>query len=130
MALAFGCACVVWNDCLRDRKQAHAAGRPYVTAVAAGWWGGQHHPRPGSQLDGPRRRPSVAFRLWRSRRVRGGAGPDGGVRGWPWPGSPQSGPHRFSGRVPRPRPWAPAAGTRGRGCSGTRTRYGTREPPG
>ncbi|WP_399207360.1 helix-turn-helix domain-containing protein [Streptomyces sp. SLBN-134] len=37
LAQAFGCARVVWNDCLRDRKQAHAAGRPYVTAVAAGW---------------------------------------------------------------------------------------------
>lgn len=23
---AFGCARVVWNDCLRDRKEAHAAG--------------------------------------------------------------------------------------------------------
>ncbi|MFK4154180.1 helix-turn-helix domain-containing protein [Streptomyces fungicidicus] len=37
LAQAFGCARVVWNDCLRDRKQAHAAGLPYVTAVAAGW---------------------------------------------------------------------------------------------
>lgn len=31
LARAFGCARVVWNDCLRDRKEAHAAGLPYVT---------------------------------------------------------------------------------------------------
>jgi len=30
---AFGCARVVWNDCLRDRKEAHAAGLPYVTSA-------------------------------------------------------------------------------------------------
>ncbi|MEU5568319.1 RNA-guided endonuclease InsQ/TnpB family protein [Streptomyces coeruleorubidus] len=30
LAGAFGCARVVWNDCLRDRKEAHAAGLPYV----------------------------------------------------------------------------------------------------
>ncbi|MEV5121994.1 RNA-guided endonuclease TnpB family protein [Streptomyces decoyicus] len=30
LASAFGCARVVWNDCLRDRKEAHAAGLPYV----------------------------------------------------------------------------------------------------
>ncbi|MBB4979320.1 RNA-guided endonuclease InsQ/TnpB family protein [Streptomyces nymphaeiformis] len=29
LARAFGCARVVWNDCLRDRKEAHAAGLPY-----------------------------------------------------------------------------------------------------
>ena len=28
LARAFGCARVVWNDCLRDRKEAHAAGLP------------------------------------------------------------------------------------------------------
>ncbi|MGW7426100.1 RNA-guided endonuclease InsQ/TnpB family protein [Streptomyces sp. NPDC054813] len=33
MASAFGCARVVWNDCLRDRKEAHAAGLPYVTSA-------------------------------------------------------------------------------------------------
>ncbi|MFE7118245.1 RNA-guided endonuclease InsQ/TnpB family protein [Streptomyces sp. NPDC057654] len=33
LASAFGCARVVWNDCLRDRKEAHAAGRPYVTSA-------------------------------------------------------------------------------------------------
>ncbi|MFJ3213251.1 RNA-guided endonuclease InsQ/TnpB family protein [Streptomyces flaveolus] len=33
LARAFGCARVVWNDCLRDRKQAHAAGLPYVTSA-------------------------------------------------------------------------------------------------
>ncbi|MFD6326771.1 RNA-guided endonuclease InsQ/TnpB family protein [Streptomyces sp. NPDC058442] len=33
LAGAFGCARVVWNDCLRDRKQAHAAGLPYVTSA-------------------------------------------------------------------------------------------------
>ncbi|WGD43051.1 RNA-guided endonuclease InsQ/TnpB family protein [Streptomyces cathayae] len=33
LASAFGCARVVWNDCLRDRKQAHAAGLPYVTSA-------------------------------------------------------------------------------------------------
>ncbi|MER5973421.1 RNA-guided endonuclease TnpB family protein [Streptomyces sp. NPDC002055] len=32
LAQAFGCARVVWNDCLRDRKEAHAAGLPYVTS--------------------------------------------------------------------------------------------------
>uniref|UniRef100_UPI003D710C07 RNA-guided endonuclease InsQ/TnpB family protein n=1 Tax=Streptomyces sp. bgisy100 TaxID=3413783 RepID=UPI003D710C07 len=32
LARAFGCARVVWNDCLRDRKEAHAAGLPYVTS--------------------------------------------------------------------------------------------------
>ncbi|MFE4695560.1 RNA-guided endonuclease InsQ/TnpB family protein [Streptomyces sp. NPDC056738] len=30
LARAFGCARVVWNDCLRDQKQAQAAGLPYV----------------------------------------------------------------------------------------------------
>ncbi|MFB7372331.1 RNA-guided endonuclease InsQ/TnpB family protein [Streptomyces sp. NPDC056222] len=30
LAKAFGCARVVWNDCLRDRREAHAAGLPYV----------------------------------------------------------------------------------------------------
>jgi putative transposase len=30
---AFGCARVVWNDCLRDRKEAHAAGLPYVKSA-------------------------------------------------------------------------------------------------
>ncbi|MEU5507612.1 RNA-guided endonuclease InsQ/TnpB family protein [Streptomyces fungicidicus] len=33
LAQAFGCARVVWNDCLRDRKQAHAAGLPYLTST-------------------------------------------------------------------------------------------------
>ncbi|KND30869.1 RNA-guided endonuclease InsQ/TnpB family protein [Streptomyces acidiscabies] len=33
LAKAFGCARVVWNDCLRDRKEAHAAGLPYVTSA-------------------------------------------------------------------------------------------------
>ncbi|MER7478765.1 transposase [Streptomyces sp. NPDC126510] len=33
LAKAFGCARVVWNDCLRDRKQAHAAGLPYVKSA-------------------------------------------------------------------------------------------------
>ncbi|WOT40326.1 RNA-guided endonuclease InsQ/TnpB family protein [Streptomyces coeruleorubidus] len=33
LARAFGCARVVWNDCLRDRKQAHAAGLPYVKSA-------------------------------------------------------------------------------------------------
>ncbi|MDX3388374.1 transposase, partial [Streptomyces niveiscabiei] len=33
LARAFGCARVVWNDCLRDRKEAHAAGLPYVTSA-------------------------------------------------------------------------------------------------
>ncbi|MFE7860467.1 RNA-guided endonuclease InsQ/TnpB family protein [Streptomyces sp. NPDC057403] len=33
LADAFGCARVVWNDCLRDRKDAHAAGLPYVTSA-------------------------------------------------------------------------------------------------
>jgi putative transposase len=33
LARAFGCARVVWNDCLRDRKDAHAAGLPYVTSA-------------------------------------------------------------------------------------------------
>ncbi|MFJ7180702.1 helix-turn-helix domain-containing protein [Streptomyces massasporeus] len=33
LARAFGCAGVVWNDCLRDRKEAHAAGLPYVKSV-------------------------------------------------------------------------------------------------
>ncbi|MER5968757.1 transposase [Streptomyces sp. NPDC002055] len=32
LAKAFGCARVVWNDCLRDRREAHAAGLPYVTS--------------------------------------------------------------------------------------------------
>ncbi|MFD7243402.1 RNA-guided endonuclease InsQ/TnpB family protein [Streptomyces massasporeus] len=30
---AFGCARVVWNDCLRDRREAHAAGLPYVKSA-------------------------------------------------------------------------------------------------
>ncbi|OEJ21739.1 transposase [Streptomyces agglomeratus] len=30
LAQAFGCARVVWNDCLRTRKEAYAAGLPYV----------------------------------------------------------------------------------------------------
>ncbi|MFD4608671.1 RNA-guided endonuclease InsQ/TnpB family protein [Streptomyces sp. NPDC058440] len=33
LARAFGCARVVWNDCLRARKEAHAAGLPYVKSV-------------------------------------------------------------------------------------------------
>ncbi|GGJ21428.1 RNA-guided endonuclease InsQ/TnpB family protein [Streptomyces brasiliensis] len=33
LAKAFGCARVVWNDCLRDRKEAHAAGLAYVTSA-------------------------------------------------------------------------------------------------
>ncbi|MFE9613630.1 helix-turn-helix domain-containing protein, partial [Streptomyces sp. NPDC006012] len=33
LASAFGCAWVVWNDCLRDRKEAHAAGLPYVKSA-------------------------------------------------------------------------------------------------
>ncbi|WP_406182453.1 RNA-guided endonuclease InsQ/TnpB family protein [Streptomyces sp. NBC_01006] len=33
LAQAFGCARVVWNDCLRDRREAHAAGLPYVTSA-------------------------------------------------------------------------------------------------
>ncbi|MGO4752157.1 RNA-guided endonuclease InsQ/TnpB family protein, partial [Streptomyces sp. 2MCAF27] len=33
LAKAFGCARVVWNDCLRDRKEAHAAGLPYVKSA-------------------------------------------------------------------------------------------------
>ncbi|MBW8698073.1 hypothetical protein MBT84_00670 [Streptomyces sp. MBT84] len=33
LAQAFGCARVVWNDCLRDRKEAHAAGLPYVKSA-------------------------------------------------------------------------------------------------
>ncbi|MFI9585402.1 RNA-guided endonuclease InsQ/TnpB family protein [Streptomyces sp. NPDC052236] len=33
LAQAFGCARVVWNDCLRERKQVHAAGLPYVTSA-------------------------------------------------------------------------------------------------
>ncbi|MEU1410047.1 RNA-guided endonuclease TnpB family protein [Streptomyces sp. NPDC005731] len=33
LAQAFGCARVVWNDCLRDRKDAHAAGLPYVKSA-------------------------------------------------------------------------------------------------
>ncbi|MFF8845907.1 RNA-guided endonuclease InsQ/TnpB family protein [Streptomyces sp. NPDC015127] len=33
LARAFGCARVVWNDCLRDREQAHAAWLPYVTSA-------------------------------------------------------------------------------------------------
>ncbi|MEU6805267.1 RNA-guided endonuclease InsQ/TnpB family protein [Streptomyces neyagawaensis] len=33
LASAFGCARVVWNDCLRHRKEAHAAGMPYVTSA-------------------------------------------------------------------------------------------------
>lgn len=32
LAQAFGCARVVWNDCLRARKEAHAAGMPYVSS--------------------------------------------------------------------------------------------------
>lgn len=33
LSRAFGCARVVWNDCLRDRKQAHARGLPYVKSA-------------------------------------------------------------------------------------------------
>jgi putative transposase len=33
LARAFGCARVVWNDCLRDRRGAHAAGLPYVKSA-------------------------------------------------------------------------------------------------
>ncbi|MEV5017272.1 RNA-guided endonuclease InsQ/TnpB family protein [Streptomyces sp. NPDC053780] len=33
LARAFGCARVVWNDCLRDRQEAHAAGLPYVRSA-------------------------------------------------------------------------------------------------
>ncbi|WP_251091510.1 transposase [Streptomyces sp. Caat 7-52] len=33
LARAFGCARVVWNDCLRARKEAHAAGLPYVSSA-------------------------------------------------------------------------------------------------
>ncbi|WP_432187052.1 RNA-guided endonuclease InsQ/TnpB family protein [Streptomyces sp. Tue6028] len=33
LASAFGCARVVWNDCLRDRKVAQAAGLPYVKSA-------------------------------------------------------------------------------------------------
>ena len=33
LARAFGCARVVWNDCLRTRQEAHAAGRAYVTSA-------------------------------------------------------------------------------------------------
>ncbi|MBT2407116.1 MULTISPECIES: RNA-guided endonuclease TnpB family protein, partial [unclassified Streptomyces] len=33
LAQAFGCARVVWNDCLRDRKEAHAAGLAYVKSA-------------------------------------------------------------------------------------------------
>ncbi|MFM9607239.1 RNA-guided endonuclease InsQ/TnpB family protein [Streptomyces niveiscabiei] len=33
LARAFGCARVVWNDCLRDRREAHVAGLPYVTSA-------------------------------------------------------------------------------------------------
>ncbi|MEV7861022.1 RNA-guided endonuclease TnpB family protein [Streptomyces hirsutus] len=33
LARAFGCARLVWNDCLRDRKEAHAAGLPYVKSA-------------------------------------------------------------------------------------------------
>ncbi|MFF3623150.1 RNA-guided endonuclease InsQ/TnpB family protein [Streptomyces sp. NPDC002467] len=32
LAQAFGCARVVWNDCLRARREAYAAGMPYVTS--------------------------------------------------------------------------------------------------
>ena len=31
LARAFGCARVVFNDALRARQEAHAAGRPYIT---------------------------------------------------------------------------------------------------
>ncbi|MFJ9822093.1 RNA-guided endonuclease InsQ/TnpB family protein [Streptomyces sp. NPDC101151] len=33
LAQAFGCARVVWNDCLRDRKEAHPAGLPCVKSA-------------------------------------------------------------------------------------------------
>ncbi|MFE2181015.1 helix-turn-helix domain-containing protein [Streptomyces sp. NPDC059455] len=33
LASAFGCARVVWNDCLRVRREAHAAGLPYVKSA-------------------------------------------------------------------------------------------------
>jgi putative transposase len=33
LAQAFGCARVVWNDCLRARKEAHAAGLPFVESA-------------------------------------------------------------------------------------------------
>jgi putative transposase len=33
LARAFGCARVVWNDCLSHRKEAHAAGLPYVKSA-------------------------------------------------------------------------------------------------
>ncbi|MGW7459220.1 RNA-guided endonuclease InsQ/TnpB family protein [Streptomyces sp. NPDC054797] len=33
LAQAFGCARVVWNDCLRARTVAHEAGLPYVTSA-------------------------------------------------------------------------------------------------
>lgn len=33
LASAFGCARVVWNDCLRDRREAHAAGLAYVKSA-------------------------------------------------------------------------------------------------
>ncbi|TKA08748.1 hypothetical protein FCI23_26310 [Actinacidiphila oryziradicis] len=34
LAAAFGCARVVWNDCLRARREAQATGPPYVTLAA------------------------------------------------------------------------------------------------
>ena len=33
LARAFGCARVVFNDALRARQEAHAAGLPYITDV-------------------------------------------------------------------------------------------------
>lgn len=33
LASAFGCARVVWNDCLRDRRESHAAGLAYVKSA-------------------------------------------------------------------------------------------------
>ncbi|MUL41670.1 IS200/IS605 family element transposase accessory protein TnpB [Streptomonospora sp. PA3] len=33
LAQAFGCARVVWNDCLRTRKERHAAGLPYARSA-------------------------------------------------------------------------------------------------
>jgi putative transposase len=33
LAKAFGCARVVWNDCLRARRKARAAGLPYVSSA-------------------------------------------------------------------------------------------------
>ncbi|MFJ7293180.1 RNA-guided endonuclease InsQ/TnpB family protein [Streptomyces collinus] len=33
LARAYGCARVVWNDCLRDRRGAHVAGLPYVKSA-------------------------------------------------------------------------------------------------